>query len=86
MRAKSKLLALLLALVMVLGTALPAFAADEDVSVDTAEAVETAESAEPGESSGSDEAGEASEPVKSTDIVVLYTNDVHTYIDQKGLT
>jgi len=66
MKAKSKLLALLLALVMVFGMALPAFA-DEGDGKDAPVASEPAESAAP------DVGGK---------IVILHTNDVHCQIDQ----
>jgi len=69
MKAKSKLLALLLALAMVFGLTVPAFAVDDKNDTKPPAATEPAES----------------ESAESTDIVVLYTNDVHTYI-AKDLT
>jgi len=67
MKAKSKLLALLLALVMVFGLSVPAFAADGGKKDGAPTASEPAESAAP------EEGGK---------IVILHTNDVHCEIDQ----
>ena len=68
MKAKSKLLALLLSLIMVFGLMVPAFAADNETGTDAADPAPTA-SAEAGDSSG--------EPELKGTIVILHTNDVH---------
>ncbi len=68
MKAKSKLLALLLSLIMVFGLMVPAFAADDETGTDAADPAPTA-SAEAGDSSD--------EPELKGTIVILHTNDVH---------
>lgn len=76
MKAKSKILALLLSLVMVFSLMIPAFAADDGKNDDKTDDPAVSESAEPEESG----------PVESADpeaqkIVILHTNDVHGAID-----
>ena len=79
MKAKSKLLALLLSLVMVFSLMVPAFAADDKAEGETDAPVAT-ESAEPTEDEYPAESAEPSAPaepeLKGT-IVILHTNDVH---------
>jgi len=92
-KAKSKLLALLLALVMVFGMALPAFAADDaatpsaeptmtEAPASSAEPEESGpvESADPEESTAVDEDSSADAELKDV-IVILHTNDVHGGIE-----
>ena len=77
MKAKSKILALLLSLVMVLGLMVPAFAAD-DKTDDTDAKTEVTESAEPEQSGPVESEPAASEaPAEAQKIVILHTNDVH---------
>ncbi len=79
MKAKSKLLALLLSLVMVFSLMVPAFAADDKAEGETDAPVAT-ESAEPTEDEYPAESAKPSAPaepeLKGT-IVILHTNDVH---------
>ena len=91
MKARSKLLALLLALAMVFSLAMPAFAADDEA--DTDQAVETVEGSDAGEEDPADDAEEpaddegdpAEEPAEDEEepgelagtIIILHTNDVH---------
>ena len=83
MKAKSKILALLLSLVMVFSLMVPAFADDDETDGKTDEPA-VSESAEPEEGepeeSADPEAGEA--PEEAGKIVILHTNDVHCGIDQ----
>ncbi len=88
MKAKSKLLALLLSLVMVFSLMVPAFAADDKAEGETDAPVAT-ESAEPTEDEYPAESAEPSAPAESAEpsapaepelkgtIVILHTNDVH---------
>ena len=85
MKAKSKLLALLLALVMVFSMSLPAFAADDEAAeapeTTSEESAEAAGSEEPAESepAASEEPGEVEVPAAELEgtIIILHTNDVH---------
>lgn len=73
-----KLLSLLLALVMVAGLAVPAFAAEEETVTVDVTSLEPAEG-DPAESLNT----LLIAPAPATDIKILYTNDVHTYIDNQ---
>ena len=83
MKAKSKILALLLSLVMVFSLMVPAFAADDKaegetdapVATESAEPTEGEYPAESAEPSADPEASKA--PVEAQKIVILHTNDVH---------